>query len=232
MRDAMSGGSFLGSGNQIDIIQLMRGSFSESHYYCMSRLHLKRADFGNVGTVDSRYLLGDIFLGLEDDLYIMIEQYRPSLPGPYFQVSPDVFCNGRSLTFNQMRAVVSSTMPGLTLVVGAPGTGKTSVASLIVYLLFYNFVNERTLVVGNSNRCLNDLVSRIHLSDIPSRFLLRLGFGVGDFAGQSVRGAGGRLKSVIHGRLALLSEIERLAGVLKIQRVKNYIYSCESCCQF
>lgn len=47
--------------------------------------------------------------------------------------------------------------PGLTLVVGPPGTGKTDVTVQIVNLLYKNYPNQKTLLITHSNHALNDI---------------------------------------------------------------------------
>ena len=42
--------------------------------------------------------------------------------------------------------------PGLTMVVGPPGTGKTDVAVQIISNLYHNFPDQRTLIVTHSNQ--------------------------------------------------------------------------------
>lgn len=42
--------------------------------------------------------------------------------------------------------------PGLTMVVGPPGTGKTDVAVQIISNIYHNFPNQRMLVVTHSNQ--------------------------------------------------------------------------------
>lgn len=67
--------------------------------------------------------------------------------------------------------------PGLTLVVGPPGTGKTDVAVQIISNLYHNFPAQRTLIVTHSNQALNQLFEKIMQLDIDERHLLRLGHG-------------------------------------------------------
>lgn len=67
--------------------------------------------------------------------------------------------------------------PGLTLVVGPPGTGKTDVAVQIISNLYHNHPNQRTLIVTHSNQALNQLFEKIMALDIDERHLLRLGHG-------------------------------------------------------
>lgn len=67
--------------------------------------------------------------------------------------------------------------PGLTLVVGPPGTGKTDVAVQTIANLYHNFPDQRTLLVTHSNQALNQLFEKIMALDIDERHLLRLGHG-------------------------------------------------------
>lgn len=60
-----------------------------------------------------------------------------------------------------MASIVGAMYPGLTLIVGPPGTGKTDVAVQIVNLLYRNYPNEKTLVITHSNHALNDIFEKI-----------------------------------------------------------------------
>ena len=76
-----------------------------------------------------------------------------------------------------MAAIRAGVNPGLTMVVGPPGTGKTDVAVQIMHELYHNRPQERTLLITHSNHALNDLFQKIMERDIPARYLLRLGMG-------------------------------------------------------
>ena len=67
--------------------------------------------------------------------------------------------------------------PGLTVVVGPPGTGKTDVAVQIISNLYHNFPDQRILIVTHSNMALNQLFEKIMALDIKEHHLLRLGRG-------------------------------------------------------
>ena len=77
--------------------------------------------------------------------------------------------------FVQIEAIRSGLNPGLTLVVGPPGTGKTDVAVQIISNLYHNYPNQRILMVAHSNQALNDLFEKIMERDIAEHHLLRLG---------------------------------------------------------
>lgn len=80
-------------------------------------------------------------------------------------------------TPTQIEAIRAGMNPGLTLVVGPPGTGKTDVAVQIISNLYHNHPNQRTLIVTHSNQALNQLFEKIMALDIDERHLLRLGHG-------------------------------------------------------
>lgn len=91
-----------------------------------------------------------------------------------------MFCSYRNaipFTPTQVEAIRAGMQPGLTLVVGPPGTGKTDVAVQIISNLYHNFPAQRTLIVTHSNQALNQLFEKIMQLDIDERHLLRLGHG-------------------------------------------------------
>lgn len=61
----------------------------------------------------------------------------------------------------QIEAIISGIQPGLTMVVGPPGTGKTDTAVQILNVLYHNCPSQRTLIITHSNQALNDLFEKI-----------------------------------------------------------------------
>ena len=61
----------------------------------------------------------------------------------------------------QIGAISSGIQPGLTMVVGPPGTGKTDTAVQILNVLYHNCPSQRTLIITHSNQALNDLFEKI-----------------------------------------------------------------------
>eukprot|EP01084_Bolivina_argentea_P201046 343708_1 len=103
---------------------------------------------------------------------------------PYYDIKCDSFgYDGRiknkvRYTPIQIEGIKSGMHYGLTMVVGPPGSGKTDVAVQIINNLYFNFKNERILLVTHSNMALNDLFEKlIHKTDIDHRDMLRLGYG-------------------------------------------------------
>jgi len=60
--------------------------------------------------------------------------------------------NSILFTPTQVEAIRSGMQPGLTMVVGPPGTGKTDVAVQIISNIYHNFPDQRTLIVTHSNQ--------------------------------------------------------------------------------
>lgn len=71
----------------------------------------------------------------------------------------------------QTEAIKSGVQPGLTMVVGPPGTGKTDTAVQIMHVLYHNCPGQRTLLIAHSNQALNDLFEKILQRDVPARWV-------------------------------------------------------------
>ena len=110
---------------------------------------------------------------------------------------------------------MSGTQPGLTMIVGPPGTGKTDVVTQVVSNIYHDFPTERTLLIAHSNQALNQLFQKIINLDIDGRHLLRLGQGEGDLETEESFGKYGRVESFMDNRALYLSEVDRLAASLK-----------------
>jgi intron-binding protein aquarius len=104
--------------------------------------------------------------------------------------------------------------PGLTMVVGPPGTGKTDVAVQIVSNIYHNNPDQRTLLVTHSNQALNDLFEKIMERDVHERHLLRLGRGQEELATTKDFSKWGRVNMTLARRVALLEEVRRLAATV------------------
>ncbi|KAG5357738.1 Intron-binding protein aquarius [Yarrowia sp. B02] len=139
--------------------------------------------------------------------------YTPADKGPYFV--QEEHSNKLQFTQAQGQAIVSGTLPGLTVIVGPPGTGKTDVATQIILNLYHSHPSEVTLVIAHSNQALNHLFEKIALLDVNQKHLLRLGHGE-DMIREEVSKGGsfskvGRAENLLEGRTTLLREVDRLA---------------------
>jgi intron-binding protein aquarius len=153
--------------------------------------------------------------------------YRLPNMGPYPE--NEIKKNKVRFTPVQMEAVRSGMCPGLTMVVGPPGTGKTDVAVQIIANLYASNPNGRTLVVAHSNQALNDLFEKVMERDIHERHLLRLGFGGKSLDTDKDFSKWGRVNYTLARRLELLKDVEKLAGCLGFSSSAGDVaYTCES----
>ena len=141
---------------------------------------------------------------------ISVSTYRPPTSGPYPSDAPKL--NAVRFTPFQVEAIASGTQPGLTVIVGPPGTGKTDVATQIISNIYHNFPSQRTLLIAHSNQALNQLFQKIMSLDIDGRHLLRLGQGEGDLETEESFSKHGRVESFLDSRASLLAEVDRLAA--------------------
>ncbi|XP_052182248.1 uncharacterized protein LOC127794949 [Diospyros lotus] len=155
---------------------------------------------------------------------LIVEAYVPPDPGPYPQDQPKQ--NSVRFTPIQVGAITSGIQPGLTMVVGPPGTGKTDTAVQILNVLYHNCPSQRTLIITHSNQALNDIFEKIMQRDVPARYLLRLGQGEQELATDLDFSRQGRVNAMLVRRLELLSEVERLARSLQLP--EDVGYTCET----
>lgn len=153
-----------------------------------------------------------------------VSTYKPPNPGPYPVDVPKL--NTVRFTPAQVEAIASGTQPGLTVIVGPPGTGKTDVVSQIINNVYHNFPNERTLLIAHSNQALNQLFQKIVALDIDERHLLRLGHGEEELETESSYSKYGRVESFLDNRAYFLAEVSRLAASIGAQGAHGN--SCET----
>ncbi|CAL5869410.1 uncharacterized protein PFLUO_LOCUS3639 [Penicillium psychrofluorescens] len=153
-----------------------------------------------------------------------VSTYKPPNPGPYPVDTPKI--NTVRFTPAQVEAIASGTQPGLTVIVGPPGTGKTDVATQIINNLYHNFPSERTLLIAHSNQALNQLFQKIIALDIDERHLLRLGRGEEELDTETSYSKYGRVESFLDNRNNYLSEVMRLAASMGAEGAHGN--SCET----
>ncbi|XP_063707017.1 RNA helicase aquarius [Culicoides brevitarsis] len=159
---------------------------------------------------------------------IEVDAYKPLGRGPYTFNEPKK--NAIRFTPTQVEAIRSGMQPGLTLVVGPPGTGKTDVAVQIISNLYHNHPNQRTLIVTHSNQALNQLFEKIMALDIDERHLLRLGHGEEALETEKDYSRYGRVNYVLAKRLDLLEQVARLQESVGVQG--DVAYTCETAGHF
>ena len=132
---------------------------------------------------------------------------------------PRIAGNQVRFTPVQVEAVRSGLSPGLTCIVGPPGTGKTDVAVQIIANLYHSFPTQRTVIVTHSNAALNDLFTKVMArGDIDERYLIRLGSGERDLSIDSSHDFTkmGRVAHSLEQRAALLEKVQVLSESLGI----------------
>lgn len=134
----------------------------------------------------------EIMETVENDA-IEVSTYKLPNMGPYPVDKPRT--NHIKFTPAQVEAIRSGTNPGLTVIVGPPGTGKTDVATQIISNLYHNFPTQRTLLIAHSNQALNQLFEKITALNIDERHLLRLGHGEEDLKTDTNYSKQGRVES-------------------------------------
>ncbi|KAK7598066.1 hypothetical protein V9T40_006301 [Parthenolecanium corni] len=159
---------------------------------------------------------------------IVVEPYVILSRGPYHFNEPKK--NTVPFTATQVEAIRSGMQPGLTLVVGPPGTGKTDVAVQIISNIYHNFPNQRTLIVTHSNQALNQLFEKIMMLDIDERHLLRLGHGEEALETEKDFSRYGRVNYVLTKRLELLNQVKKLQHSLEIPG--DDMHTCETAGHF
>ncbi|XP_062863448.1 RNA helicase aquarius isoform X2 [Trichomycterus rosablanca] len=164
----------------------------------------------------------------EEDNVLKVEPHVTPNRGPYPYNQPKR--NNILFTPTQIEAIRAGMQPGLTMVVGPPGTGKTDVAVQIISNLYHNFPEQRTLIVTHSNQALNQLFEKIMALDIDERHLLRLGHGEEALETEKDFSRYGRVNYVLARRLELLREVARLQESLGVPG--DVSYTCETAGHF
>ena len=145
---------------------------------------------------------------------VKVSTYKPPNNGPYPTDVPKL--NTVRFTPAQVEAIMSGTQPGLSIIVGPPGTGKTDVATQIINNIYHNFPEQKTLLIAHSNQALNQLFAKIVALDIDERHLLRLGHGEEELQTRSEGSFSklGRVESIMENRDKFLLEVSKLAASL------------------
>lgn len=159
---------------------------------------------------------------------LKVATYDPPNNGPYPADAPK--SNAVRFTPTQIEAITAGTQPGLSLVVGPPGTGKTDVATQIISNIYHNFPEQRTLLVAHSNQALNQLFQKITALDIDERHLLRLGHGEEELETEASFSKAGRVESFMEKAAIDLASVQRLAASISAPGAHGS--SCETAAYF
>ncbi|KOO28512.1 intron-binding protein aquarius [Chrysochromulina tobinii] len=155
---------------------------------------------------------------------ILVQPYEALVAGPYPEDLPRM--NTTRFTPQQVEALRAAMNPGLSVVVGPPGTGKTDTAVQIVSNLVHTFPSQRLLIITHSNQALNDVFEKLMTRHIDERYLLRLGHGEELLETEKDFSRLGRVNHMLTRRLELLVKVERLATSLEV--AADVGYTCET----
>ena len=139
-----------------------------------------------------------------------------------------------TIQFNrrQVDAIRSAMMPGLSLIVGPPGTGKTDVAVQTMLNLFRNNPNEKLVIVTHSNTALNQIFEKLIDNGFPEEFLIRLGHGEVDLKSEKNFSRMGRVDYILKRRKELLESVRGMYQIfllLSISTSKISILEARDC---
>lgn len=174
-----------------------------------------------------RLTFKDLQQDVNGEKIIQVETYNRPNEGPFVKI---IKKNQIEFTPTQIEAIKSGMQPGLTIVVGPPGTGKTDVAVQIISNLYHNFPEQKILIVTHSNQALNQLFEKIMHLDIDERHLLRLGHGEESLETEKDFSRYGRVNYVLTKRIQLLEEVDLLQKSLNV--LTEQAYTCETAMNF
>jgi len=126
----------------------------------------------------------------------------------------------------QVCAITRSLQPGMSLIVGPPGSGKTDTAVQILHTLYHNNKNERTLIITHSNQALNDIFQKLSRKDIDIAEMLRLGYGENLLETDEEYDKLGRVNAMLERRMQLLQEIMQLSESIGVNQLGDL--TCET----
>lgn len=131
--------------------------------------------------------------------------------------------NGNPIRFTpvQVKAIRYGLSPGLTTIIGPPGTGKTDVAVQIISNLYHSFPTQKTVIVTHSNAALNDIFDKVMArGDVDERYMLRLGSGEKNLQTTSTSShdftKNGRVAHILFRRGILLEKVQKLSEALGV----------------
>ena len=129
----------------------------------------------------------------------------------------------------QVKAISKGVQPGLSLIVGPPGTGKTDTASQILSLLYHSYPEQRIVVITHSNDALDQLFQRLaNMKDVDQSSLVRLGYR--HITNGKDYSRDGRVQLLLQKRNHFLQEINRLSQSLGLG--SQVAFTCETAAHF
>nr|KAJ3423060.1 hypothetical protein HK105_003691 [Polyrhizophydium stewartii] len=121
-------------------------------------------------------------------------------------------------TPTQAAAIVSGALKGLTIIAGAPGSGKTTIAAQVAASVFASSPSQRTLVVAPTRANLVALLSKLIQLGVPERHVVSLSHGFDELRADTDEALSklGRVNHLLARRKMLLARVNKLAAALDI----------------
>jgi intron-binding protein aquarius len=186
----------------------------------------------------------NVTIGHQDGLSTTRNNYRVKVTADSVEATSyksPTMSSGNPIRFTpvQVQAIRSGLCPGLTTVIGPPGTGKTDVACQIIANLYHSFPTQRTVIVTHSNAALNDLFDKVMArGDVDERYMLRLGAGERNLNTTSSSShdftKAGRVAHILSRRNDLLEKVQLLSESLNVSSAAERgadgapSYTCET----
>ncbi|EED91792.1 hypothetical protein THAPSDRAFT_262371, partial [Thalassiosira pseudonana CCMP1335] len=195
--------------------------------------HLRESFVGCDVTVDGNEISGDGIGSSERKKYRVkvVDQGQGNAKVVATSYPFPTSFNGNPIRFTpvQVKAIRSGLSPGLTTLIGPPGTGKTDVAVQIIANLYHSFPTQRTVIVTHSNAALNDIFDKVVArGDVDERYMLRLGSGERNLQTTSSSSHDftktGRVAHILSRRGDLLEKVQLLSESLGV----TPSYTCET----
>jgi intron-binding protein aquarius len=133
-----------------------------------------------------------------------------------------------NVTSHQLQGILSGLCQGLTLILGAPGTGKTLVLVQLIRLLSHNFPNEKTVIVTSSTGVMHNLIHKLSDEETLVKHLLFYSTPEPFLCSRLSLDKLGQINMILLRRQELLAQVERLGKTMKIQWSKKGSYTCEN----
>ena len=134
---------------------------------------------------------------------------------------------GVRLSAEQVEAVVKSTQPGVILIKGPPGSGKSTLCTEITRVALNNYPQERVVIVTQTEAEVSRVLSLLsRVSSISEDQIMRLGDAVEHSQGGIDYSRSGRVDYMLKLRLGLLEQAEEIAS--SIGMPLNSHLTCET----
>jgi intron-binding protein aquarius len=143
--------------------------------------------------------------------------------------NPPVYSPERTVRYTpeQVEGIALGLLPGIHLIHGPPGTGKTEICLELVVQALANFPDKRILIVSHSTSAIDDLFAKLHRSGkIRSDQIMKLGQTESKSDSEVDFTRFGRINHMLKTRLELIAKIEQLSRDIDVDMTNRL--TCET----